>query len=126
MKQRPKFLAGVDLKKLRKYLIESRGDGWRIWSPEKFTDMGFDLRELPVEKHESGVGKWELTTPEGTHEAVTGVWNLAFLQRLAAQCEVEYTSYMGRGFQARSIRDAVRPAIDKLIGTENGNNRKET
>ena len=39
--KRPEFLEGVDLKKLRAYLDEDGGDGWTIWKPEKFTEMGF-------------------------------------------------------------------------------------
>jgi hypothetical protein len=119
--KRPEFLRDVDLTKLRKFLIEDGGNGWAIWNPERFTEMGFDLRFLPIQKHESGTGKWEITH-EGKVFSPTGVWNLAFLNLLAARMEVEYPSYIGRDFQALAIRDAMLPVLDKLISAEQTKN----
>ena len=122
MNRRPQFLDGVDLKKLRKYVIEDGGDGWSIWHPDKFTTMGFKADDLPVATYTTGEGKWEITSPEGEHKDTTGVWNLQMMRNLAAAVKVEYPSYMGRGFQARAIRDVVLPVIDKLISTEKPTN----
>jgi len=117
---RPKFLAGVDLKKLREYVAEDGGDGHTIWSPEKFTEMGFDLADLVVEKYESGEGKYQITH-EGKEVSPTGVWNLQFMRQLAAHMKVDYpTHFFGRGSQARAIKEAVLPVIDKLIVSEKG------
>jgi hypothetical protein len=117
---RPTFLAGVDLKKLREYIIEDGGDGWTIWSPQKFTEMGFKADDLPVENHQSGEGKWGITHEGKDVESVTGIWNLSFLTRLAGVMGVEYQPYRGRGFQARAIRDALLPVLDEMISAEKG------
>jgi hypothetical protein len=125
---RPKWLEGVDLKKLRKHVDEDGGDGWSIWKPEYFTKMGFKADDLPTEKHESGEGKHAITNSEtGQIADVTGVWNLTFMTVLAGHLGVKYAGYMGRGFQARAIRDVVLPALDSIISTEKkkGTNEKQ-
>jgi hypothetical protein len=123
--KRPKFLSGVDLKMLREHLVKYGGDGWTIWSPEKFTEMGFDLRELPIEKHESGTGKHQITK-DGEEVSPIGVWNLQFLQRLAHRMDVNYASFIGRGFQARAITEAVLPKLDALIKSEENDAKNQT
>jgi hypothetical protein len=110
----PDFLDGIDLEKLRDFVHEDGGDGWTIWHPEKFTKMGFKADDLPVAKHVSSEGKWGITQQGKDVEELTGVWNLAFMQLLAWRLDVDYPAFMGRGFQARAIRDAVLPVIDKL------------
>jgi hypothetical protein len=110
-----KKLDGVDLGKLREFVVEYGGDGWTIWKPGKFTEMGFKADDLPVEMHQ--VTNFET----GEVGDVTGVWNLNMMFRFAGIFNAEFAAYTGRGFQARAIRDAVLPKLDQLISTEKEN-----
>jgi hypothetical protein len=119
---RPKFLLGVNLQKLRTYLDEEGGNGWSIFASNKFTEMGFDLRQLPVRIHESDRSdpKKTIFTATGVADKLEGIWNLQFLMYLASAMEVKYEGYLGRGFQARAITRALKPALDKMINDEKG------
>jgi len=113
--KRPQLLESVDLKKLRAYLDESGGDGWTIWQPQKFTDMGFKADDLPFELHESGTGKYQITNSEtGEVSDVQGVWNLSFLILLAHSLDLKPAGFMGRGFQARECTRLITPVIDAM------------
>ena len=55
---RPKWLEGIDLQLLREHVVEDGGDGWTIWKPEYFTQMGFKADDLPT--RDSQVGQWQV------------------------------------------------------------------
>jgi hypothetical protein len=111
----PKTLEGVDLGKLREFVVEYGGDAWTIWKAGKFTEMGFKADDLPVDLH-------RITDSEtGEVGDLTGVWNLDMMFRLAGIFNAEFAAYTGRGFQARAIRDAVLSKLDQLISTEKEN-----
>jgi hypothetical protein len=86
------------------------GDGHGIVSPAYYVERGFPLalikeleREIP-----SGSGKYAITRPDGTVGKVTGIACLSFHYWAAHSLGVKFAESLGRGTQARNIRDAIR------------------
>jgi hypothetical protein len=112
MKQKIKMLSNVDMTKLREYLKESGGDGWTIWHPVHFTEMGFALSDLPVHMHRSDFNagpKQMIADADGNVlKEVEGVYNLAFLRHLAAALGANTgVNRLGRGSEARALSENI-------------------
>lgn len=115
------MLEGVDLKKLIDFLKDEGGNGWEIWHPEMFTEMGFSEKSLPIREHRSdGSPKGTITNGGEILKSVKGVYNLDFLYRLGAFLDADYEGKLGRGSQARAITAAVLPILEKRLAEAAG------
>ncbi len=85
------------------------GDGHSILDAKFFANRGIeDLPEGLIQRHESGEGKYQITTEGKPVTHVDGVWTLDFHRWIAHECGVSYMTSFGRGSQARFIADALR------------------
>jgi hypothetical protein len=107
-------LDNVDRDKLIAYLHEDGSDGWTIWAPSKFTDMGFTLKDLPVHTHKSDTSNHKSTIFKDGKvvKKLEGVYNLTFLRRLAGAVGANTdTGMFGRGSDARVLTTRI---LEKL------------
>jgi hypothetical protein len=107
MKSQSLNLTRVDMAKVVAFLHSDGGDGWTIWKPSKFTDMGFRKQDLPVRTYKS-----DTRDPKSTIfgndgkvlKKLEGVYGLTFLYCLAGALGVNAENgLMGRGFQAQYV-----------------------
>jgi hypothetical protein len=109
-------LEHINKKQLLDYLKEDGGDGWTIWLPSKFTDMGFDLKDLPVQTFRSDNSDPKLTiTKDGKIvNKLTGIYNLSFLYKLAASVGADTKiAAFGRGTQARTLTERILSKLEQ-------------
>jgi hypothetical protein len=112
-----KMLRNVNKSKLTAYLNKSGSDGWTIWLPSKFTDMGFDLADLPVRKHKSDTSDPKSTIFNNGEvvKELEGVYNLTFLRKLADAVGADTdTGMLGRGSDARVLTQRIQEALKQL------------
>lgn len=113
-----KMLRNVNKSKLTSFLNKNGSDGWTIWMPSKFTDMGFDLADLPVHKHKSDTRDPKSTIFGDNGEvlkSLEGVYNLTFLRRLADAVGASTdTGMMGRGSDARVLTQRIQEALKQV------------
>jgi hypothetical protein len=103
-------LENVNKEQLITYLKEDGDDGWTIWDPSKFTEMGFELADLPVQAHESDTSDPKSTIFKDGKivKKLVGVYNLTFLHRLAIAVGADTsTGKFGRGSQARELTGRI-------------------
>lgn len=110
------MLRNVDLTKLHAFLDEDGGDGWTIWDPSLFTDMGFDISDLPVREYKSDTRdpKSTITKNGKVVKRLTGVYGLSLLRKLAMAVGASTdTGMMGRGSEARALTTNIKAALGK-------------
>ena len=101
-------------KEMVKKAIEDKvinGNGHSIYEGGHYADAGFDCGHL-VRVHESdGSMKGSITGPDGeVVDELKGIYSLDFHYWLAGEAGLpadDFGTFMGRGFQARAIRDAL-------------------
>jgi hypothetical protein len=86
-------------------------DGHSVYAPKAFTDVGLPAEVVAafnVPHASDGSPKGTLFVDGKAVEQLTGVYGLRLLEFLAEALGVEYRRCLGRGFQAASIREAIR------------------
>lgn len=91
-------------------------DGWTIWDPQKFVDMGVpaELIATVARDHKSdGSYKGSIWDKNGNMFAsCAGVYGLDLLRAIAADLKVDYPdNFSGRGFQAQAIQQALKESL---------------
>lgn len=94
---------------------ELQPDGWDIYAPSYFIEMGFDpnfIKGLTVRNH-SGEGKYQLYTDNKPVDYIDGVYYLDLLEKCASLVVPDYTcNKVGRGFRARAALSALQKTVN--------------
>ncbi len=102
---------GITLTMVREGLTNGAidGDGHGIVSPAYYAERGFPLALVKhLERRiRSGAGKYAITRPDETIGDVTGISSLTFHFFIANSLGLTYDEKLGRGSQARSLRQAI-------------------
>jgi len=100
--------------KVIEFLNECGGDGWTIFAPSAYTDLGFSLDELKpiIKEHESNRADYKETifdSKGGVMDKCEGIYNLDFLYWFARKLDIDtaVASFFGRGSNARALSAAI-------------------
>lgn len=109
MKTKPSWL-NVEPAVIRKVVEQIGGDGWTIYSPASFLEVGVpaNLVKLHTRKHRSGATpKSRIVTSMGPVKSLEGVYGLEVTDKIVYDLGLNVRSFMGRGFQAGANLSAI-------------------
>jgi hypothetical protein len=94
-------------------------DGHNIIDPEALIEAGLDeglVRGLSQHHYSDGTPKGTLFNERGEPLLfVSGVYGLSLLSDIGSALKLEYPDVLGRGYQARAIKEAFRQRFQGVI-----------